>query len=92
MRVKLLTGMAGAHFSHVSGDVLDVSDDQGLHWIARGIAERAPIDVTAELALLRHEVAMLRAEVAGLMAIVPARTTLPLDPTPVSTAGRRGAR
>ena len=38
MKVKLLTGRAGANFSNAPGDVIDVSKDEGQRMIDAGVA------------------------------------------------------
>jgi hypothetical protein len=38
-QVKLLTSMAGIHFSHDEGDVIDCNEAEKARYIAAGIAE-----------------------------------------------------
>lgn len=92
MRVKLLTGMAGEHFSHNPGDLLDLPADQALVWIGRGIAEPAPADDKADIASLRRELDALRTDVERLTALITAKPDPQLDLAPAPTAGRRTAR
>jgi len=42
VKVKLLTAMAGADFSHVAGDIVDMPDDEAEAYIANGFAEAPP--------------------------------------------------
>lgn len=38
-KVKLLTSLAGIHFSHNEGDVIDCNEAEAVRYISAGIAE-----------------------------------------------------
>ena len=53
MKVKLLTSMAGADFSHEAGAVVDLPDDEAKRFLAAGLAEPATGVSTASVAAPR---------------------------------------
>lgn len=46
-KVKLLTSMAGIHFSHNQGDLIDCNEAEAKRYIDAGIAE--PIDAPSKI-------------------------------------------
>lgn len=60
-RMRMLTSMAGQHFVHNRGDVIDCTDDEVKRYAAAGIAElleeaQAPVERAVKRAALEKAV------------------------------------